>query len=172
MAFNVNSKKALDQILPECDFTVTARGITVMCERLATPRFIPFDIQGKCKYCHSELMEIDYAISKDDIYIFCPRIRGTKFIEFDIIYDLPQHCIFRVKCKGRVFTIPYNTGEPSKNVEEIEDEPTVEVAVPAPTEGIQQSPNSSISGLSSDAAEVKTDLPSASALDQLFTELF
>ena len=92
--------------LPEVDFQVSATGITISCNRLNTPRFVPFDTPGKCQNCKCDAVEISFAVSKDSIIICCPRMTLPKLIPFDYRYDLPNECIFRVKCKGLVFNIP------------------------------------------------------------------
>jgi hypothetical protein len=103
----LNLKTSFEHMLPEIDFLITARGITVMCQRINTPRFIPFDIPGKCVHCKSDGVEVDFAVTKDGVTFACPRIKEMKFVAFDFKYDLPDTCIFRVRSKGRVFNIPH-----------------------------------------------------------------
>jgi hypothetical protein len=47
------------------------------------------------------------VVSREGVSLYCSRIKTQKFIPFDFIYDLPAHCIFRLKSRGRVFNIPY-----------------------------------------------------------------
>jgi hypothetical protein len=37
-------------------------------------------------------------------------MKGMKFVQFDKKGDLSKNCIFRVKCKGKVFNIPMDGG--------------------------------------------------------------
>ena len=109
MAINISDKQSLvEQILPRVDILVTASGLQIISEdRLRTPRFVQFDISGKCRSCKSDSVDVDFVVSRDGVSLYCSRIKKPKFIPFDIIYDLPSHCIFRLKSRGRVFNIPY-----------------------------------------------------------------
>lgn len=113
MALNISDKKSLaDQMLPTIYFSISSTGITINCERLNTVRFVSFDGKGgKCKTCRSDNVEIDYVVTKDGVTLFCNRIKGEKFIAFDFIYALPEHCVFRLRSKGKTFNIPYDHGE-------------------------------------------------------------
>lgn len=104
-------KDMIDSSLPEVDFLVSARGIQITSERLLTPRFVPFDTPGKCHLCKCDGVEIDFAVSQGGITFFCPRMKGLKFVAFDLKKELPNHCVFRVKTKGRVFNIPHTINE-------------------------------------------------------------
>lgn len=88
------------------DFNITSTGILISCDRLIQPRYMPFDIPQKCGRC-GDSGEIDFVVSKDGVFISYSRLRGTKFIHFDKVYDLPGHCIFRVKNRGRMVSIPH-----------------------------------------------------------------
>ena len=94
-------------ILSEVDFLASSNGITVFCSRLYTPRFIPYDLKGKCKQCKSNSAEMDILVTKEGISVWCTRMKGEKFIAFDIVCNMPDKCYFRVKSRGKVFTIPY-----------------------------------------------------------------
>ena len=94
--------------IPEVDFKLSSTGITILCPRLYTPRFIPFDIAGRCDTCKSDSAEIDYLITIDGITIYCSRLFRPKFVPFDHGYELfPEYCLFRVKTKGKVFNVPH-----------------------------------------------------------------
>jgi len=102
------NQNLFSQILPEVDFNISSSGITVLSSRLTTPRFIPYDQSGRCKECKSTEVEIDFIVTKEGITIYCTRIGpGTRFVPFDTIYDLPTHCFFKIKNKGRVFNVPH-----------------------------------------------------------------
>jgi hypothetical protein len=109
------------QALPTVDFLVTARGITVISDRLDSGKFIPFDLMGKCSSCKADTFEIDYAVGMDGVFLFSPRLKTGKFVSFDYKFELPNHCLFRVSCKGRVFNIPHNM-EPAEKTEGVDVE--------------------------------------------------
>uniref|UniRef100_A0A1I8BGM5 Uncharacterized protein n=1 Tax=Meloidogyne hapla TaxID=6305 RepID=A0A1I8BGM5_MELHA len=102
------NQNLFSQILPEVDFNISSSGITVLSSRLSTPRFIPYDQSGRCKECKSTEVEIDFIVTKEGITIYCTRIgSGTRFVPFDTVYDLPTHCFFKIRNKGRVFNVPH-----------------------------------------------------------------
>nr|CAD2169240.1 unnamed protein product [Meloidogyne enterolobii]CAD2187821.1 unnamed protein product [Meloidogyne enterolobii]CAD2208800.1 unnamed protein product [Meloidogyne enterolobii] len=106
MALNMTDKKYLaSQILPEVEFSITSIGITLSSSRLSTPRFVPYDQAGKCRECKSTEVELDFAITKEGVTTWCTRFNGSRFVPFDKIYDLPGHCFFKIRNKGRVFNI-------------------------------------------------------------------
>jgi hypothetical protein len=99
MALNMENKMSshIKDILPEIDFLISASGITVISsERLATPRYIPYDNPGKCKECKASELDIDFAVVKEGVTVYCSRFKGHRFVPFDIIHDLPEHCFFKV----------------------------------------------------------------------------
>nr|CAD2162457.1 unnamed protein product [Meloidogyne enterolobii] len=102
------------KIFPEVEININLTGIIVSSPRLSTPRFIPFDITGKCHECKSTEVELDFVITKEGVIVYCTRFNGSRFVPFDSFFDLPGHCFFKIKNKGRVFNIPYNsTSKPS-----------------------------------------------------------
>ena len=104
------SKAKFDKV-PEVDFKLSSTGITIMCPRFYTPRFMPFDIVGRCNVCKSDNAEIDFLITIDGITIYCNRLKQPKFIQYDYKYEsFPQFCLFRVKTKGKVFNIQHANG--------------------------------------------------------------
>nr|CAD2198365.1 unnamed protein product [Meloidogyne enterolobii] len=107
MAININDKKSLiQQILPEVDFNVTNKGLTISAsQRLSTPRFIPFDNVGRCRECKATEAELDFVVAKEGVTFYCSRIKSPIFIPFDTIYDLPGHCFFKIRNKARVFNV-------------------------------------------------------------------
>lgn len=108
MALNMNDKLSLAQnILPEVDFNATSLGITVSGHRFSTPRFIPFEHGGKCKECKSTEVEIDFIVTKEGVTIYCNRFKGQRFVAFDLVYELPNHCFFRVCSKIYIYYIKY-----------------------------------------------------------------
>nr|CAD2173906.1 unnamed protein product [Meloidogyne enterolobii]CAD2200789.1 unnamed protein product [Meloidogyne enterolobii] len=110
MALNMNDKKSLfTQLIPEVDFNITTNGITITSERITTPRFIPFEHGGRCRECKSTEVELDFIVTKEGVTIYCTRLSTPRLVPFDCIYDLPGHCFFKIKNKGRVLNIPYGS---------------------------------------------------------------
>nr|CAD2195756.1 unnamed protein product [Meloidogyne enterolobii]CAD2209341.1 unnamed protein product [Meloidogyne enterolobii] len=110
MAINMRDKRYIAEIIiPEIEFNVNTNGITLQAKsRLSTPRFLPFDQCGRCRECKSIEVEIDFVVTKEGVTVYCNRIKGNRFVPFDSIYDMPGHCFFRIKNKGRVLNIPFN----------------------------------------------------------------
>src|SRR5437764_402490 len=69
--------------LPFVEFRVSSQGVTVYSIHLIYPRFIPFDLKGRCKGCKNDAVEIDYAIGNKGVYLQCPRWNDTKYVKFD-----------------------------------------------------------------------------------------
>ena len=100
--------KAKFNKIPEIDFKLSSTGINIVCPRLYTPRYIPFDIIGRCEICKSDSAEIDFLITIDGITIYCSRLLQPKFVLYDNKYEyFPNFCLFRVKTKGKVFNVQH-----------------------------------------------------------------
>ena len=98
--------------IPEVDFKISAVGITILCGRLYTPRFVPFDIKGKCECCRSDAAELDFVITKEGITIYCNRLHKSRFVPFDYPYQhFPSYCMFRIKTRARIFNIEHGSQE-------------------------------------------------------------
>jgi len=117
MAINISDKKSLlNLLIPEVEFNVTSAGITVLpCERLSMARSIPFDSPGRCRECKSADVELDFVVTKEGVYINCSRVKGQRFVPFDVVYELPGHCFFKLRNKGRVFNIEHGQKECQHN---------------------------------------------------------
>ena len=101
--------KAKFNKIPEVEFNLSTVGITIICPRLSTPRFLQYNIKGKCETCRSDSAEIDFLVTIDGITLYCNRLQKPKFVPFDYKYEsFPQPCLFRVKTKGKIFNIPYD----------------------------------------------------------------
>lgn len=107
MAVRQDDKRAIiNKILPKkIDYEVTNSGIQILCDRITTPRILKFDSPGHCKSC----MEVGFCVEKRGVWVDCSRIKGLPFVPFDVVYDFPNHTVFRVKCKGRIFPIPHDS---------------------------------------------------------------
>ncbi|KAL7074803.1 hypothetical protein ACQ4LE_006147 [Meloidogyne hapla] len=95
----------MKQNIPIVCISATITGLTITSPKLNTPRYVPFDISGKCKTCRAEDVEIDYVITMGGIYIISNRLKKEKFVEFDIIEKFGENNVFRFKVKRKVFTI-------------------------------------------------------------------
>ena len=92
--------------IPILDFKISTTGITVLCERLYTPRYIPFEIKGRCELCKSDGVEIDFLVTIKGITVYCNRMRQPKFVPFDYPYQKSmEKCFFRVKTRAKSFHI-------------------------------------------------------------------
>lgn len=111
-----DTHQELKRVLPEVDFNITANGITVISERLSNHRFLPFDVPYKCKTCKGEDVAIDFAITVGGVMIWCNRNKSVRFVHFDQLAAYPDHCVFRVRSRGKIFNIPHQTRTTS-NVE-------------------------------------------------------
>jgi hypothetical protein len=118
MALDMSNKIALAQkILPAIDFHVTSNGITVSAsERLSTPKFLEFDTTGRCRNCRGTEAELDFIVTKEGVTIYCTRFREKRFIPFDSVNDLPGHCFFKIRNKGRVFNVPFGHSSSTENI--------------------------------------------------------
>ena len=102
--------KAKFNKIPEVEFNLSTVGITIICPRLSTPRFLQYNIKGKCDTCKSDSAEIDFLITIDGITIYCSRLLQPKFVPYDLKYEsFPSFCLFRVKTKGKVFNVEHQT---------------------------------------------------------------
>ncbi|CAK5045249.1 unnamed protein product [Meloidogyne enterolobii] len=139
MAINIANKKALiEQLLPKVEFNITANGLTISAaDRISTPRFVPFDHAGRCRECKGSEVELDFIVTKEGVTCYCTRIKSPTFIPFDTIYELPGHCFFKIKNKGRIFNIEH--GSPPcatipiiKNIEPLQNEVMSPILPPSP----------------------------------------
>lgn len=110
MAVNPHNKRYLiKKILPKVDFLVTTQGVQILCDRITTPRLLKFDKPGRCSTCKSDSVEISFCVEKRGVWVDCTRIKDLQFVPFDLINDFPRTCIFRLKSKARIFSIPHET---------------------------------------------------------------
>ena len=100
------SQKEFKQI-PEIDFKVSSTGITVLCSRFYTPRFIQFDITGKCESCRADSAEIDFLVTIDGVTIYCSRMRQPIFVPFDYRNSPTQ--LLSISCKNQRKNFQYRT---------------------------------------------------------------
>ena len=92
---------------PEVDFVVSHQGITMYSKRFETPKYLEWDIKGKCPKCKSKDADIDFYVNGEGIQLFSSRLTKGRWISFDITSKLPDSCYFRVRMKGQTYTIPY-----------------------------------------------------------------
>jgi hypothetical protein len=92
---------------PEVDFIVGGSGVTIYSSRFYEPRFLEWDVKGKCPKCKSSIVDIDFFVSGNGIELHSSRFNVERFVFFDIPYQLPDQCHFRVRMKGHTYTIPF-----------------------------------------------------------------
>ncbi|CAK5072827.1 unnamed protein product [Meloidogyne enterolobii] len=90
----------------------------------------------------------------EGVVVYCTRFEGSRFVPFDLLYDLPGHCFFKVKNKGRVFNVPYNASTEIPKTEPIEPQ-----ILPTIPEEVTQTP------------QPLDTLPSKEELDDFFQSL-
>uniref|UniRef100_A0A1I8BRT9 Uncharacterized protein n=1 Tax=Meloidogyne hapla TaxID=6305 RepID=A0A1I8BRT9_MELHA len=112
MSVITTKPELVEKMIPEVLFTVTTSGITISSARLNTSRFVEFDLIGKCRSCKGENIDIDFVITPRNVTLYCNRIKSEKVVLFDTVYDIPQHCIFRLKSKGKSFHVIHNEQPP------------------------------------------------------------
>jgi hypothetical protein len=79
---------------------------------LATPRFVPWDLPGRCSRCKSGTVEIDYVIQDQGVSIFSPRLKsGEKFIAFDKVAQFGDQAFMRIRARNKVLNIPFKRPE-------------------------------------------------------------
>lgn len=79
---------------------------------MATPRFVPWDLPGRCSRCKSCSVEIDYIIQDQGVSIFSPRLKGgERFIAFDKITKFGEHGFIRIRARNKVLNIPFKRDE-------------------------------------------------------------
>lgn len=93
-------------------------------ESLATPRFVPWDLPGRCTRCKSGTVEIDYIIQEQGVTIFSARLKGgERFIAFDKIAKFGDQAFMRIRARNKILNIPFKRPDMMMNVarEEIVD---------------------------------------------------
>lgn len=95
----------MKELIPIVSFSATTNGLTISSPKLNTPRFVPFDISGKCTTCRADDVEIDYVITIKGIHIISNRLKKEKFVAFDIIERFGETNVFRFKTRRKVFSI-------------------------------------------------------------------
>lgn len=79
---------------------------------MLTPRFIPWDLPGRCTRCKSGTVEIDYIIQPQGVSIFSSRLKGgERFLAFDKQVDIPDRAVMRIKARNKVLNLPLKRPE-------------------------------------------------------------
>jgi len=122
-------------MLSEFEIIVNTSGVTIICPYLYTPRFIPFDLKGRCKTCKSDNVEIDYIIQPEGLTIFCSRIKNEKFVPFDKSAEFNENdnknAIIRIRSRSKSYNIPMRK-ESKKNVKINTEIPQIISDIPLP----------------------------------------
>ena len=110
--------ECLIDIMPEIDFVVNSSGITIYCpNRIRMPRFVPFDLRGRCSQCRGDQIDIDYIIQEDGVTIYSTRLKQEKFVPFDWPVPFPENSnkMIRIKQGSKHFTIPIKRSQTRSN---------------------------------------------------------
>ena len=92
--------------LPEIELFVSSIGITIASPNLATPRWVPFDLKGRCNICYGSTVEVDYVLQTDGITIYCSRLKKEKYINFDKKLEIDSKSMYRLRTRNKVYNIP------------------------------------------------------------------
>ena len=106
--------------IPDVEFSANASGLTVfrfvslhwfkiLCSppHLTTPRFIPWDLPGRCTRCKSSTVEIDYVIQPNGVSIFSTRLKdGERFIAFDKSAEFGERALLRLRARNKILDLP------------------------------------------------------------------
>ena len=95
-------------LFPEVEIFVNSNGVTVFCRNLNTPRFVPFDLKGRCSVCKSDNVEIDYVLQSDGMTIYCSRFKQERFIKFDSLASYNDRSKISIRARGKVYNVPLN----------------------------------------------------------------
>jgi hypothetical protein len=105
--------------VPEITVSVNSQGITINCSALETPRFVPFEVKGRCSMCNSSNAEIEYVLHRHGLRLKSSRIKEPKFVAFDKVADISDKSLFRLITRNTRFNIPI-TVTPENTTEEQE----------------------------------------------------
>ena len=103
--------KIVTENQPEVEFSVSTQGCTIYSPRFYEPRFLEWDVKGKCGKCASSALSIDFYINMNGVEINSQRLSAPRFVLFDLPIQLPEACFFRVRMKGHTFNIPFKINE-------------------------------------------------------------
>jgi hypothetical protein len=74
--------------------------------RLNTPRYLQWDLPGRCTRCHSSIVEIDYVIQPNGVSVFCSRLSaGEHWIAFDKPMEFDENATVRLKARNKVLNL-------------------------------------------------------------------
>jgi hypothetical protein len=97
--------------LPSIEFAIHSFGVALFSPNFTMPRFIPFDIKGRCRGCKGDMVELDYVVQPIGVTVFCSRMKEEKFIEFDKKPFMPDDdAIIRIRSRSRAFSMPIKRG--------------------------------------------------------------
>jgi hypothetical protein len=68
---------------PEIEFVAYANGMMIKCKRFKTPRYITWDLPGRCSRCKSSEVDIDYVLQPNGVTIKCNRLNSQIYLAFD-----------------------------------------------------------------------------------------
>ncbi|MGN6671083.1 MAG: hypothetical protein ACTHJ4_06055 [Candidatus Nucleicultricaceae bacterium] len=91
---------------PKIDFVVNATGMTIFSSYFNTPRFVPWDLPGRCTRCKSTTVEVDYVLQPNGVTIICTRLKQQIYLPFDEGAKWSDGSRIRIRSRNKVLTIP------------------------------------------------------------------
>jgi len=116
-----SSSSSAPQLSSDIDIVSGSQGITLYCaKRFRMPRFVPFDVKGRCKQCRGEDMDLEYLIDPTGITISCSRMRKEKYVPFDNKSTFNSGSsnaegVIHIKSRRKRFTLPLERFSPNIN---------------------------------------------------------
>jgi hypothetical protein len=92
--------------ISEIEFSATNQGLTIFCSALNTPRFVPFEVKGRCTLCHSSNAELELVMHSEGVWVHCNRLKEPKFVLFDKYATVNDNSLVRLKTRNTRFNIP------------------------------------------------------------------
>jgi len=126
--------------ISEIEFSATNQGLTIYCAALNTPRFVPFEVKGRCNLCHSSNAELELVLHPEGVWVHCNRLKEPKFVPFDKIASVSDNSLVRLKTRNTRFNIPIkNVKTRMQSIEEVSKEPEI-VEVKKPQKNVKSPP--------------------------------
>ena len=100
--------------ISEIEFSANNTGLTIYCSALNTPRFVPFEVKGRCNLCHSSNAELELVLHPEGVWVACNRLKEPKFVMFDKIATVTDNSLVRLKTRNTRFNIPIKNNKVKK----------------------------------------------------------
>ena len=109
---------------PEVDFSVTISGVTIFSPRFMEPRFIEWDVKGRCSKCKSSAVDLDFFVNGDGLELHSNRLNTPRYVAFDLPVPIPSDSYYKVRMKGHSYNIPSTHSYASLQTSEIPTTPS------------------------------------------------